>query len=399
MSERNDDAPAADPTVATPDSPPEVDDFVWETVLDNEESKPSVDEPEATAEEPTKEQDDPVDFSEVEVETEEVITDAPQSDETEVLSVFDDEDFLGFDENVTVATGEFPTTDIGDTPTRHFSGVSAVEQAGVLSPVQDEVDADFEVTADAGEETTQVLRRSLLNPESTEADSADAAVEELGFTQVAVEGDTSASGATFEDAIAVPAPDIVAEVEAAPTLPSRALPRFLSVVLTLIFMPVAWYLIADAAARLAFAPDNPMVTGNLNFAALAELFAGLLAVAIIALLAAQSSLGFIVVGVAIMALGTPFLFFPEFVRSLDVERLASWNDFGANVASHFLTTGYTGLFFVTGFTMVALGWVIAATRRAGRAEESLRIVVASENPSGMRARWARKATEKAYERR
>ena len=76
-------------------------------------------------------------------------------------------------------------------------------------------------------------------------------------------------------------------------------------------------------------------------------------------------------------------------------QIADWNDFGGNIANHFLASGFTGLLFAFGFLMLAFGWVIAAVRRAGRNEEALRISVSTTNPTAMRARWARKATEKA----
>ena len=302
------------------------------------------------------------------------VTTPDGDDVTETVSedtrVFDeveptDESFAGFEENVAVLDphSEAPHSRFG-------SGVSAATVTQEALVVED------------SDETTQVLRRSLLTSEEVVP--------------------TSQAG-TFEEAMSKAQPDPIAEVaaEVAPTIAGRGLPRFLSLLLTLIFTPIAWYLVSDAAARLAFATDNPMVTGIVNKAALGELFAGLIAIAIIALLAAQSSLGLIVAGAITLAVGVPFLFIPALVSDTGywgLTRLANWNDFGANVSNHFLATGFTGLFFALGFLMIALGWALAWTRRTGRQEEALRIVVATENPAGLKARWARKATENAHSR-
>ena len=141
-----------------------------------------------------------------------------------------------------------------------------------------------------------------------------------------------------------------------------------------------------------------MVSGNINAAALGELFAGLIAVTIIAILAAQSSLGLIVVGTLVMIAGAPFLVVPALVGETGywgATAIADWNDFGGNIANHFLVSRLARFVFVFGFLLGALGWIIAAVRRAGRREEALRTSVAPPNPHAMKARWARKATEKA----
>ena len=290
-----------------------------------------------------------------------------------------EDEFIGFEENVSVSDRSFSAAS---------QPVEDVLAQRTATPVDGVVEVEEAVTVEETvEDPTQVLRRSFV-----QGDSASPQPEPTpGFHPT--EGT-----ATFEEAMSTPAQDYTFEGEALPVLPGRALPRFLSVLLTLIFTPVAWYLVADSAARLAFATDNPMTSGIVNVAALGELLAGLIALAIIAILAAQSSLGLIVVGVLVMAAGAPFLFVPGLVADTGywgASNIANWNDFGGNIANHFLTSGFTGLLFVFGFLMVAFGWVIAAVRRTGRSEEALRISVATTNPNAMKARWGRKATEKA----
>ncbi|WP_099332879.1 hypothetical protein [Actinomyces minihominis] len=292
-----------------------------------------------------------------------------------------EEEFIGFEENVSVSDRSFSAAS---------QPVEDVLAQRAPTPVDGIVEVDDAVTVEeAVEDPTQVLRRSFVQGDIVSPEPAPGTT--LGFHPA--EG-----SATFEEAMSTPAQDYTFEGEALPVLPGRGLPRFLSVLLTLIFTPVAWYLIADSAARLAFATDNPMTSGVVNVAALGELLAGLIALAIIAILAAQSSLGLLVVGVLVMAAGAPFLFVPGLVADTGywgASNISNWNDFGGNIANHFLASGFTGLLFVFGFLMVAFGWVIAAVRRTGRAEEALRISVATTNPNAMKARWGRKATEKA----
>ena len=298
----------------------------------------------------------------------------------------DEDDFMGFEENISVADTDFSR------PTLASQRGTAVGEAGVTDEVTTNTPAvdNFEE-----EDATQVLRRSLI-----QGDAATETVVEAASAATLAGGTSTLhpAAATFEEAMTTARPSITFEAEALPVLPSRAMPRVLSVLFTLLFAPVAWYLLADAAARLAFAQGNPMVSGNINAAALGELFAGLIAVTIIAILAAQSSLGLIVVGTLVMIAGAPFLVVPALVGETGywgATAIADWNDFGGNIANHFLASGFTGLLFAFGFLMVALGWVIAAVRRTGRSEEALRISVATTNPHAMKARWARKATEKA----
>ena len=52
------------------------------------------------------------------------------------------------------------------------------------------------------------------------------------------------------------------------------------------------------------------------------------------------------------------------------------------------------LLAVAGFFTAALAVSLAYVRRAGRREEATRALVAATNPDGLKAHWARKATNK-----
>lgn len=223
---------------------------------------------------------------------------------------------------------------------------------------------------------TAVLRRSLLDTPPPKKE------ETPNFEEVVIEEPTMLEGGTV-----------------LPTLPSKAGVRWLSALLTLVLTPVTWYLLADAGARLAFAEGNPMDTGVINPAAIAELVAGLLLIVLIALVTAQSALGLTISGTIVLLVGAVFIVVPGMADQLMtyLQPFRDYNDFGWNVVSHLEFTGFTGLLLTAGFAMVATAWVVFSVRRAGRREEAMRVEIAASNPSGLKARWARKATAKSYD--
>ncbi len=333
-----------------------------------------------------------------------VADDAPADADTQRSggAVDAEEPYFGFEEAVSVSDRSFPSSipDGLEEPVQLVTHAQRRAQSVVVE--EDALVAQEAMQEDA--EETQVLRRSLLvsTPSGTEEGTAEggvrggtASVTAVGAVAQSHGSDTTPS---FEEAMSDKPKVSYFEESLQPELPSRALPRVLSVLLTLIFTPIAWYLVADAAARLAFATDNPMVTGVINPAALGELLAGVIAVVILAILAAQSSLGLIVAGTLVIGVGVPFLVIPGIVRNTGfwgVTRLEEFNAFGSNVSNHFMATGFTGLFVVLGTFLLAFGIALSTVRRTGRSEERQRVLVSEANPPGLKARWARKATAKA----
>lgn len=183
-----------------------------------------------------------------------------------------------------------------------------------------------------------------------------------------------------------------------PTLPGRAGARWLSAIGTLVLAPVAWYLLTDSAVRMVFAADSPWSSGQVNLAALSEMLGGLVVLLLIALLALRSSLGLLLTGIVLTLLGLPFLLAPgqtsDFLTSSLSDPLSGFGTFGQNVYFHVTATGSTGILVIVGVSMVLSSFVTFRLRRIGRAEESLRSEVAAVNPEGLRARWARKATDR-----
>ncbi len=337
----------------------------------------------------------------------------PEDAELDRAAVTDTADLIG---EIELEALDTPNLGKQDRPTESLAGLGLEETVSV-SPdafpaepeAEDEASQSEDTTADQGTEPADsaTVRRSLMEgmrPADTEAAQETRAFPKRNGAEGTPSADAQVQEVVTEEArakITLPEEDILIGATVLPTVRSKAGPRWLSAILTLLFVPAAWYLISDAAARLAFAPGNPMETGQVNLAALGELGAGLVFIVFIALLAAQSSLGLLMWGTVLLLIGAVFLAAPAFVSDLFVtylEGLRTFSDFGANVVGHLALTGYTGMIFVFGFVMIAAGWVIASVRRAGRREETMRVEVAQTNPEGLKARWARKETARQEER-
>jgi len=156
---------------------------------------------------------------------------------------------------------------------------------------------------------------------------------------------------------------------------SRAGAHWWSLLLTLVLTPVAWYLVADAGARLTLGDDSPWARGELAAAPLAELVAGLILTAAILLAARWSSLGAQVVGILVLLAGLAFVFLPSQTAVL-IEPAVTWledlNALGRNAAHHLLADGPSGRLALYGLGLLALGVVSHGARRLGRAEERAR---------------------------
>lgn len=254
---------------------------------------------------------------------------------------------------------------------------------------------------------TTVMRRSLINQGADEAQATEALAAvptETVFTAVTPTPVSQSSTFDIDSRPDSPGQDftVLEGATILPTVPSRAGARWLSAVGTLLLIPFAWYLLTDSAVRLVLAVDNPWTTGQVNLAALGEMAGGLAVLLLVALLATQSSLGLFLTGAALVILGVPFLVAPGMtagaLETYISGPLSGLGAFGQNIYFHLTATGATGILLMAGIAMLLAGWGAFRLRRVGRAEEALRAEVASINPDGIRARWARKATT-AHSRR
>lgn len=194
----------------------------------------------------------------------------------------------------------------------------------------------------------------------------------LGAAGAGAEPDAGAAPESADERTDRTRRDVVLDGSTALTRPpSRGGAHVLTVLVTLLLTPVAWYLLADAGARLTLARNSPWETGNLNIAALLELAGGLLVLAVVLLAARWSSLGAIVTGVLVLVVGVPFVAVPRWTQET-LEPVVTWlerlDDLGGNVAHHLVASGSTGRLVVTGLALMLVGVVSHGARRKGRRE-------------------------------
>lgn len=252
-------------------------------------------------------------------------------------------------------------------------------------------DEDETATDEDELERTAVHRRSLVSP-LEEADPADE--NEANWhpraepVPVHVEGTPS----SLDDAI-------FEGTTLSPEIPSRAGSHWWSFFAFLIFLPIAWFLAADAGARMTLADGSAFSTGAVNLAAIAELVGALVIVVLLGVTVARSSLGGFVMGILTFLSGLVPIVIPGIFSQLiqpAVQWLNSWNAFGMNLAHHFQASAFSGRFALLGLIVLVGAWVSHWVRRRGRSEEALRAEVEKINPEGAFFSWrARRRAAKA----
>ncbi|WP_247595261.1 hypothetical protein [Actinomyces procaprae] len=153
---------------------------------------------------------------------------------------------------------------------------------------------------------------------------------------------------------------------------SRAAAHWAGVLVWLIALPLAWYLLHDAAATAVdgAAPLRFAVTVR----ALLELGAGAAALAIALWTAGRSSLGSFVVGAVSVVAGLPFLVAPAAMNNAVgplLDRLTAHSDLGAALSSYWWADAVSGKFVAFGLFMIMVGVVSHQARRAGRREQEI----------------------------
>lgn len=244
---------------------------------------------------------------------------------------------------------------------------------------QPPLDRERSVWDEPEDEATTVQRQSLLSPDPVDETVVAAPATTTSWQPVEEKPHTT-DHALFEESSVVP------------DVPSRASARMWSFLLTLLLVPAAWYLLSDAAARLTLADGNAFETGVINPAALLEMAGGLVLVIVILAYLVRSSLGALIWGFVLTAVGATFLAVPTMVKDYLApaqEWLHNWNAFGGNVAHHIEATGFTGILLISGVVLFALGSVAILARRDGRREAEIRAQIERLAPgtfSGRRKR-------------
>ena len=179
-------------------------------------------------------------------------------------------------------------------------------------------------------------------------------------------------------------------------MPSRTGAHWISFLGFLLLTPVAWFLAADAGARMTLADSAPMYTGIASFQALGELAGAVLVCVILFALARRSSLGAWIMGVLTLAAGLPWVLAPGVTASSLLGALTSLSQtgpVGANLMHHLQASGYSGRFVVLGALLMGVAYVSHSSRRAGRAEEALRTSLETTNPA--EAFYSKRARKRA----
>ena len=239
-------------------------------------------------------------------------------------------------------------------------------------------------------ESTQVRRRTFIAPavESATTEASWKPREDSGERTVPQETPESLDDALFEGATVVP------------EMPSRAAAHWSSLALGIFALPITWYLIADAGARMTLPEGNPAATGVINWLAITEV--AIAFVAVIALFEAfkRSSLGAWIGGLCFFAAGLPWVFAPGFTSAHTVSVLHFLQNsgaLGANLAHHLQASGYSGRLLFLGIALLGIASLSHSVRRRGRNEEAMREQVERVNPAGAHftARERRRAEKAA----
>ena len=305
-------------------------------------------------------------------------------------------DTMLLDKTGTVTTGVMSLESVAVAPGAGGSP-EADEASAPVGEVPDALSRRFgdqaEVSDDFQEdelESTTIRRRAFVAPqeESPVTEAAWKPREDAAERSVPQDTPESLDDVLFAGASIVP------------ELPSRTGAHLFSFILGILALPITWYLVADAGARMTLPEGNPAATGVINWLAITEL--AIAFVAIIALFEAfkRSSLGAWIAGLCFLAAGIPWVFAPAFTSAHTVSLLhflQNAGSFGSNLAHHLQASGYSGRLLILGIVLMGVASLSHSARRRGRAEEAMREQVERVNPTGAHytARERRRAAKAA----
>lgn len=250
------------------------------------------------------------------------------------------------------------------------AGAAQPGVAGGDAEVSEDALATQSFAADSVSDTA-VRRTSLLRPERTELPSnepvalreaaeADPRVDNYGTT-VHPDDDALFEGAQYD------------------RVPSRVGAHLWGVLAMILLIPIAWYLITDAGARMTLPENAQWTTGTMNIAALAELVAGIVVLVVALLFARASSVGAWVMGVLLTIVGGAFVVVPGIAKDL-ITPAQEWlrgvhAGLGGNIAHHLEADGSTGRLLILGIILIMVALVSSGARRRGRDEQRIRAAV------------------------
>lgn len=296
---------------------------------------------------------------------------------------------------IPVMTGEVPVmTRIDPTPTPR----DVLAHRGDAEVLDSDPSATAEQAPSPVEplDETSVQRRSLVSPSIAPEEPAPEASwlpREEGVEQTVEQALAPTTPRSLDDTIFEGA-TVQAEV------PSRTGSHWASLLLHLLLLPVAWFLLADAGARLTLNDAGSVATGAFSPIAVGELAGGILLVIILFALARKSSLGPWFCGLLAALAGLPWLIVPGLTGQFllpHLRWLSSTSTLGQNLSHHLQASGYSGRLLLAGFVLMGVGALSHSVRRIGRNEEALRAQVEKINPAGAHftARARRRAAKAA----
>lgn len=355
------------------------------------EAEASVEAASDTPEEPES-NGEPVSVEHEDAPLEETPTQAPETHDVEDASASHEE------APVEEAAEDLHTTTTIPAASDTVEEAAEVEEASApVGEVPDALSRRFgdqpEVADDVQEdelESTTVRRRAFVAPqeESPVTEAAWKPREDAVERSVPQDTPESLDDVLFEGASIVP------------EMPSRTGAHLFSFILGILALPITWYLVADAGARMTLPEGNPAATGVINWLAITEL--AIAFIAIIALFEAfkRSSLGAWIAGLCFLAAGIPWVFAPAFTSAHTVSLLhflQNAGSFGSNLAHHLQASGYSGRLLILGIVLMGVASLSHSARRRGRAEEAMREQVERVNPTGAHytARERRRAAKAA----
>lgn len=161
----------------------------------------------------------------------------------------------------------------------------------------------------------------------------------------------------------------IAEVEPIPDAPKgRVWTHIWVAAVTLLLLPLTWYLISDAVARLHLARPIALETAPVNVAALIEMVGGIALLVVIALLAQLSSLGALLWGPILVVAGLAGLVLPGYalrgVHWVD-SLIGGFKPITDNIVHHFAYDLAFGGFMLLGAVLVAIGFAAHGARSRG----------------------------------
>lgn len=138
--------------------------------------------------------------------------------------------------------------------------------------------------------------------------------------------------------------------------------------LSFLLIPITWYLLTDASVRLYLVENSPWDTAVVSFAAIFELFGGIVALLLLLILARISSLGAQVFGFILTVAGIIALIVPGTVKAWLAEldsTIGGINAFMGNVVHHLGLDFGSGRIAIFGIVLLGAGLSAHFARRAG----------------------------------